>query len=231
MRAIGPSRVRGPHAVFISMIHGEIDATSNPPGFASGAHARQRHDPHRSARERYANVPAAAFRRASRERAHHAERAEIAGGVVVDRGGNQRWMLIAGVLVRHAGNGLRELFPSGPTGKRTLVSIAVNRDHDDTGPHLRHFLRRETAPRERTGTISLREHVRIADQRAQAVDVRLAIEIEVARTLAGVGVDDERLDRRQLGTSHVQHLGAVLRQSARAGRSREHAREIQNAHA
>ena len=139
MRAIGPSRVRGPHAVFISMIHGAIDATSNPPGFASGAHARQRHDPHRSARERYANVPAAAFRRASRERAHHAERAEIAGGVVVDRGGDQRWMLIAGVLVRHAGDGLRELFPSGAAGKRTLVSIAVNRDHDDTRPHLPPF--------------------------------------------------------------------------------------------
>src|SRR5271155_868306 len=140
-------------------------------------------------------------------------------------------MLIAGVLVRHAGYSLRKLFPSGASGKRTLVPVAVNRDHDDTWPHLGHFLRREAAPCERTGTISLRKHVRIADQRSQLVDVRLAIEIEVARTLAGVGVDYERLDRRQLGTSHVQHLGAVLRQSARAGRSREHAREIQNAHA
>lgn len=37
MRAIGPRRVRGPQAVFISMIQGAIDAMSNPPGLSSGA--------------------------------------------------------------------------------------------------------------------------------------------------------------------------------------------------
>ena len=37
MRAIGPRRVRGPHAVSISMIQGAIEAISNPPGLSSGA--------------------------------------------------------------------------------------------------------------------------------------------------------------------------------------------------
>ena len=73
--------------------------------------------------------------------------------------------------------------------------------------------------------------MRIADQRAHSLRILLAIEIEKARTLARIGVDDERLDRRQLGTAHVQHFGAMLGQRPRAGRSRQHAREIENVHA
>jgi len=140
-------------------------------------------------------------------------------------------MIVAGVLVRHAGDSLRELFPSGPVCERTFVPVAVDRYYDDAGTHLRQFFRSEAAAGESARTVSLREYVRIASQRAQSLDVCLAFEIEKARTLAGIGIDDEGLDGRELGTSHVQHFGAVLGESPRAGRSGEHAREIENAHA
>src|SRR5579872_6072293 len=103
-------------------------------------------------------------------------------------------MLVAGMLVRHTGNGLRELLPSGAARERTFVSVAVDRYHDDAGPHLRQGFRREAAPRESTRTVTLREYVGIADQRAQLLQVFLAIEFEIAGTFTRIGIDYERLN-------------------------------------
>lgn len=103
-------------------------------------------------------------------------------------------MLVARMLVRHAGNGLRELLPTRSARKWTFVSVAVDRYCYDAGPHLRQFFRCEAAARESTGTVSLREYVRVGDQRAQLLDVFPAIEIEKALALARISVDDERLD-------------------------------------
>src|SRR5215469_992780 len=112
-------------------------------------------------------------------------------------------MFRAGMLERHAARRLRQLLPSGTSRPRTIVAVTVDRHNNDPGPPLGESLGTETAPRESSATIALREHVGFASQRAEPLGIFSAIQIEKARALARVGVDHERLDERQARRAHV----------------------------
>src|SRR5215472_13019577 len=108
------------------------------------------------------------------------------------------------MLDHHAARRLRQLLPSGTSGPGTFVAVAVDRHNNDPGPHLGERLSTEATPRESSTTIALREHVSLASQHAKPLGVFLAIQIEIAGTLARVGVDHERLDKRQARSTDVQ---------------------------
>ena len=91
---------------------------------------------------------------------------------------------------------------------------------------------REPAARERAGPVRLREHVALAHERAHRLRLGRIAQIDVRLQLADPGIEVRR--RPQVGqvlARHPQHVGAVLGERARAGRSRQHAREIEHAHA
>jgi hypothetical protein len=92
------------------------------------------------------------------------------------------------------------------------VAVAVDRHVDQAGPHGRELVGAETAPRERAGSVALREDVGVADQLTQPHRVVGLVEIEEGRELAVVRVHHEGVRVGQPGRRDVEHVGAVLGQ-------------------
>ena len=65
----------------------------------------------------------------------------------------------------------------------------AERHIDQPGPDRRQFLGRQAAPAQRARPIALREHIRLAHQPAQHIDVALLAQIEMRRQLAVSGVE------------------------------------------
>src|SRR5215469_10953971 len=135
------------------------------------------------------------------------------------------------MLERHAARRLRQLLPSGTSRPRTLMAVTVDRHNNDPGTHLGESLGTEATPRESSQAIALREHVGFASQRAKPLAIFNALQIEIARALARVGVDHERLHEGQARPAYVQHSRTMRGHRARAGRTRQYTSQIEHAHA
>ena len=116
-------------------------------------------------------------------------------------------------------------------GPRAFVAVGADADADDAGPELGHSLGREAARGERAGPIALGEDVGLAHQAVQGLDAGRLAQVDPGAALAVSGVHQDFGLVGQVRRRDVQHLGAVLRQHAAAGRAGQHAREIEHAHA
>ena len=107
----------------------------------------------------------------------------------------------------------------------------AERHVDQPRPQCRQFLGRQPAHAERARAIALREHIRLAHQSAQDIDIALLAQIEMRRQLAVAGVEFLVAEIGQMRRGDLQHVRAVLGQRARAGRAGEHARQVEHADA
>src|SRR5207249_6560016 len=103
----------------------------------------------------------------------------------------------------------------------TYVAEGAQRDEDDAGPQLRERLGREPALAERARPVALREHVGLAHQSAQRLEILRLAQVEMGRELAVAGVVLLVTDVRQMLRSDLQDVGAVLGQGAGARRPGE----------
>src|SRR5262245_4506717 len=124
--------------------------------------------------------PAAALARAPRERHHRAERHQIAREIVdrryrielrARRGAGEQLALATG----DTADRLHYRVEAATRRPRPDVAEGAQRDEHDARPQLRERGGREPAIAERARPVTLGEHVRLADQSAQSLDVlRLA---------------------------------------------------------
>src|SRR2546426_2148711 len=154
--------------------------------------------------ERNAHEPASALAHAAPERDHRAERHQIAGQVVDRRHGIElRPRRGAGeqltLAARDAADRLHHRVEATARCPRPDVTERAQRDDDDARPQFRERLGREPAVAEGAGTVALREHVALADQPAQRLDVSLLAQIEMRGEL-----DVETLRRSEEHTSELQ---------------------------
>jgi hypothetical protein len=85
-------------------------------------------------------------------------------------------------------------------------------------------LGREPALAEGPRPVALREHVGVANQPPQGLDVLRLAQIEMGGELAVAGVVLLAAEARQVRAGDLQHVGAVLGERARAGRPGDDAR-------
>ena len=111
------------------------------------------------------------------------------------------------------------------------MAIGAEADADDAGPQRRHLFRREAAGRERAGAITLGEDVRLLQERLHRLDSGGLPQVDPGAALAVPGVHQQFGLIGQVRGGDVQYIGAVLRQHAAAGRTGQHAREVEGAHA
>src|SRR5262249_26773855 len=140
-------------------------------------------------RERDPHEPAAALARAPGERHHRAERHQIAGQVIDRRHRVElRARLLAGeelaLTVCDAADRLHDRVEATAGGPGADVAERAQRDEDDPGPELGELLGRESAGPESPGPVALREHVGLADEPPQRVDVPRLAQVEVRGELA-----------------------------------------------
>ena len=79
--------------------------------------------------------------------------------------------------------------------------------------------------------IALREDIGLCQQIAKHRPPLLALELDKARQLAAAGIDGQPGDRRQIGTGNQEHIGAVHGKRTAGDGPRDHARQIEHAHA
>ena len=103
----------------------------------------------------------------------------------------------------------------------------AQRDEHDAGPHVRQRLGREAASAERARPIPLREHVGIADEPTERLDVLRLAQIQMGGELAVTRVVFLVAEIRQVRGADLQDVGAVLRERASTRRAGEDARQIE----
>ena len=111
------------------------------------------------------------------------------------------------------------------------MAEGAERNIDQPRPDRRQLLRRQAADAQGAGTISLREHIRLAHQPAQHIDIARRAQIELRRQLAVPGIQFLVAQVGQMRGGDLHDVGAVLGQRARAGRAGEHARQVEHADA
>jgi hypothetical protein len=79
--------------------------------------------------------------------------------------------------------------------------------------------------------IKLRENVRPADQIFQYRNFLFVSQIEARGELADPGIEVHRAGIGKVAGADLEHVGAVFREAARAGRPCEDAREVEHAYA
>ena len=193
-----------------------------------GAEAGQ---PVRHLDQRHAHQPRAALLDAAGEAHHGAERAEIARDVVERLDRQVARLGERALRGREAGDVLHDRIEAAPVGPRARMAIGADADADDAGPELGHALGREAARGHRARAIALGEDVGLAQQARHALDAGRLGEIDPGAALAVAGVHQDLGLVGQVRGSDMQDIGAVLGQHAAAGRPRQHACEIEGAHA
>src|SRR5690606_36384461 len=190
-------------------------------------------DPATGLRQRHAHVPATPLLCATRQRHHRAERRQIAGRMVERLCWQRLGAVDAGGLTALPGNaadGLHQAVEPAPVAPRSLATVGAERDAEDTGPQFGESLWREAAACDRTGAITLNEHIRLADERRQPIPAFRPAEIDERRALAPAAVDDERRHVGQMRSGDPHHLRTMLGQVSAANRPGDDASEVEHAH-
>ena len=130
-----------------------------------------------------------------------------------------------------AGGGLHDGVVAAPQPPRAFMPPGAERRVDDAGPALGQFLRGEAAPGQRARPVGLAEHVGGPDQLPEFGVLVLLAQVEPRGQLADTGVQIQQPGIRQPLAGDFQHVRAVLRHGAGAGRPGDDAREVQHADA
>src|SRR6185503_19867475 len=187
-------------------------------------------DPLTYARERHAHEPASAFARAPLERRRGAERHQVAAHVVDRRYGKVLRLPIARRERGHAAHRLHDAVEAAPRAPGPGRVPGRKRYAYDSGTQRGEGLRREAARRQRLGPVRPGEDVALRCEAFERRAVFLGPEVEACRELADAGIDVHRARIREMGRADLQHVGAVLGETARARGPREHARKIEHAY-
>src|SRR2546430_3432515 len=203
-------------------------------GFKSVDDPAEIPQPSSGLRQRHPDLPASALARLARLRHHGAERHEVAGGVIehlrrqflrpLDAGG-----LAFGVI--ETGRGLHQRVKSAALRPRPGMAVGRQRYINDAWVDPCDVLRREAEGGDGGRPIALRDDIGLSQQSAKHFPPLLALELQKTRQLAAAGIDGEPGDRRQIGTGDQQHVGAVHGERAARDGPRDHARQIEHAHA
>src|SRR6266516_7675131 len=108
------------------------------------------------------------------------------------------------------------------------MTESAQRDEDDARPQFRERLGREPALAEGARPVALREHVGLADQSAQGLELPRLAQIEVGGELAVAGIQLLVLDDWQMRRSDLQDVGAVLGEGAGTRRPGEHPGQVEH---
>src|SRR4249920_1139087 len=95
------------------------------------------------------------------------------------------------------------------------------RDEDDARPQVRERLGREPTRAEGARPVALREHVDLADQPAQGLDVPRLAQIQMGGELAVASIVFLVANIWQVRRGYLQDVGAVLSEGAGTGRPGE----------
>ena len=111
------------------------------------------------------------------------------------------------------------------------MTESAQRDIDEPRPQPRELLRGETAIAQRPRPIPLREHVGLAHQPAQGLEIIGLPQIEPRRQFAVAGIVFLIVARRDVRRGDLQNVGAVLGERTGACRTGQHAGQVEDADA
>src|SRR5207247_265333 len=152
-------------------------------------HLAEIDDPLADLSERNAYQPATAFARAPRQGHHGAKGHQVARAIVDRRDWVKLWSRsLAGdalrLTYRHAADGLHDGVEAATRRPGAGMTEGTKRNIDEPRADRGQLLRRQGAVGQRAGTVPLREHVCLAYQPAQDIDIARRPQIELGRELA-----------------------------------------------
>src|SRR5262245_3784915 len=199
-------------------------------------HFAEINDPLSDLSERDPYQPAATFPRPARQCHHRAKCHQITRAIVDRRGRVELWLrsLVREALrltYRHAADGLHHRVEAAPRRPGAGMTEGGERNVDEPRPDRSQLLRREAAVGQGARTISLREHICLAHQPTQDIDIGRHAQIEFGRKLAVPGIPFLIPKAGQMRAGDLQDVSAVLGERAGTRRSGEDAGKVEDADA
>jgi len=111
------------------------------------------------------------------------------------------------------------------------MAEGTERNVDEPWPDRSQFLRRQAAVGQGAGTISLREHICLAYQPVQDIDIARRAQIELCRKLTMPGIPFLVPQVGQMCAGDLHDVGTMFGERAGTSRSSEDARKVEDADA